>query len=174
MNSQSNLHTEVGPVLGLLMAGEGSRLWGISAALAFAKGLTNVLGLSLFEQTTHQLIGLLSQAPNRGEGLVVVAGTDNVLLPSTYSIYSSTAPSGVMHFSSALPRDVDHPSGPGNHLFFFSKKVQVLDDEGNVISQEVLQELAQLGTSCCCCCGGGESRERDGLGPNILYSLQQE
>ncbi len=49
------------PSLGLLIAGEGSRLWGISAGLGFVKGLSNVLGFSLTEQTVHQSVLLLAE-----------------------------------------------------------------------------------------------------------------
>jgi hypothetical protein len=40
----------------LLVAGEGSRLWGISAAVGMVKGLTNILGTTLLEQVSQTSI----------------------------------------------------------------------------------------------------------------------
>lgn len=59
-SAQDGLPAE-SPSLGLLIAGEGSRLWGISAGLGFVKGLSNVLGFSLTEQTVHQSLLLLAE-----------------------------------------------------------------------------------------------------------------
>jgi hypothetical protein len=78
------------PGMALLMAGEGSRLWGVSAALGFVKGLSNVLGVTLLEQTVRQLLYILDAAPGQGKGMTIVAGTDNILLPSSLSILART------------------------------------------------------------------------------------
>jgi len=117
------------PSLGLLIAGEGSRLWGISAGLGFVKGLSNVLGFSLTEQTVHQSLFLLSEAPHRGKNMIVIAGTDNVFLPSQKLSTVDGTP-----FAQCK-----------NHLFFFSKEVQVLDEKDQVADKETLDGLTQLG-----------------------------
>ncbi|KAL6043558.1 hypothetical protein QOT17_023831, partial [Balamuthia mandrillaris] len=128
---------EPGAVLALLMAGEGSRLWGISAAMGFVKGLTNILGTTLVEQTVNQLVGILAQAPNKGMDMVMVAGTDNVLLPSR--------PLRIPATSSFLDRETGKHQNQDNGLFFFSKKVPVLNENGEPVTETILEELSQLG-----------------------------
>lgn len=121
-----------GASLGLLIAGEGSRLWGVSAHLGFVKGLTNVLGTTLVQQTLNQLVLLLAQAPGRGNDMVFIAGTDNVFLPSVPLRVGATP------FAQSKA-----------NLFYFSKEVQVLDASNQVISEELLASLTQLGIMLC-------------------------
>eukprot|EP01088_Endostelium_zonatum_P015959 TRINITY_DN4113_c0_g1_i1.p1 TRINITY_DN4113_c0_g1~~TRINITY_DN4113_c0_g1_i1.p1 ORF type:complete len:601 (-),score=113.43 TRINITY_DN4113_c0_g1_i1:41-1843(-) len=121
------------PSICLLTAGLGSRLWGVSVALGFVKGLTNCIGSqTVLEQTVNQSLLILSQAPKRGEGLVIVSGTDNVYLPTQFLGAGSNK-----HFSEF--------TGPDRHIFFFSKRVPVLDDNNKPLSQTLLVALSQLG-----------------------------
>ena len=108
----------------MLVAGEGSRLWGISASVGMVKGLTNVLGVSLLEQTAHQGLMLMAQAPARGANMVLIAGSDNVVLPSR--------PLRDMH---GTPFAELRATPGANHFFCFSKEVQVLDETDELISE---------------------------------------
>jgi hypothetical protein len=58
---------------------------------------------------------------------------------------NSSVAGGSIPFSHAIPRDASHAGGPNNNLFFFSKRIAVLDEKFQVIDEEVLQELTQLG-----------------------------
>jgi hypothetical protein len=69
---------EAAPFVAMLAAGEGSRLWGVSLSVGFVKGLLNVMGRSLIEQSFHQARALLMQAP---PGFCLVTGTDNLFEP---------------------------------------------------------------------------------------------
>jgi hypothetical protein len=120
-----------GPALGLLVAGEGSRLWGVSGSLGFIKGLSAVLGSTLIEQTVRQALLLFAQAP-RGD-LVIVAGTDNVFLPAS-------CPLRVASRDGTAFSEARH-----GHLFFFSKEQVVLDAQGQVTDPAGLEALTQLG-----------------------------
>jgi hypothetical protein len=69
---------QAAPFVAMLAAGEGSRLWGVSLSVGFVKGLLNVMGHSLIEQSFHQARSLLQQAP---PGFCLVTGTDNLFEP---------------------------------------------------------------------------------------------
>lgn len=103
------------PLLGLLVAGQGSRLWGISASTGFVKALVTLFRTTLFELTVAEARMLISQAPQGGRDMVLMAGTDNVLVPSIFPL--RTVGGGLF---SALP---SLPS-----LTLFSKAVAVLDE----------------------------------------------
>lgn len=125
-----NNNKESQKTLALLAAGEGSRLWGVSASNGFVKALTKLFSSTLFEQTVDQCIYLFSQAPNEGKDMTIIAGTDNILLPSQ----------NLQTIDGRKFKDVKN----GN-LFFFSKEVKVLDDSDNIIDINVLPFLEQLG-----------------------------
>ena len=101
--------------VGLLVAGQGSRLWGISASTGFVKALVTLFRTTLFELTVAEARMLISQAPQGGRDMVLMAGTDNVLVPSIFPL--RTVGGGLF---SALP---SLPS-----LTLFSKAVAVLDE----------------------------------------------
>ena len=103
------------PLLGLLVAGQGSRLWGISASTGFVKALVCLFRTTLFELTVAEARMLISQTPQGGKGIVLMAGTDNILVPSTFPLRTV----GGELFS-------ELPSPPS--LTLFSKAVAVLDE----------------------------------------------
>eukprot|EP00771_Trimastix_marina_P001914 gnl/Trimastix_PCT/3024.p1 GENE.gnl/Trimastix_PCT/3024~~gnl/Trimastix_PCT/3024.p1 ORF type:complete len:571 (-),score=94.81 gnl/Trimastix_PCT/3024:48-1760(-) len=119
-----------GSEIGLLVAGEGSRLWGVCLAAGAVKGLVRVLGRTLLEQGFLQTLLLLGDSPHQGRDMVLVAGTDNILLPSAFPLHA-----GQRRFAQCVDR----------HFFFFSKEMPVLDEQGNPVSQQELDALAQLG-----------------------------
>lgn len=117
------------PSLGLLAAGEGSRLWGISAASGFVKGLVNIFGRSLVEQSVVQARQLLAQAPDGGRDFVLMSGTDNVFVPQhALKLYDTGLP-----FAQCASRG----------LFTFSVPIRV--HEGGQVVPGVLERLSQLG-----------------------------
>ncbi|KAJ4461644.1 hypothetical protein PAPYR_1757 [Paratrimastix pyriformis] len=119
------------PELAFLAAGEGSRLWGACLAGGAVKGLVTVLGRTLFEQTANQALMLLAQLPNRGRDMVVIAGTDNVFLPSNYPLLVGQSPLSA------------HPVAG---LYQFSKDALLMDEgQQEVLSADRVREMTQLG-----------------------------
>ncbi len=119
------------PSLGLLAAGEGSRLWGVSAAAGFVKGLVNVFGRSLAEQSVVQARELLSQAPDGGRDFVLMSGTDNVFVAQhALTLYDTGLP-----FAQCQSRG----------LFTFSVPIRVTDEHTGQPLPGVLERLSQLG-----------------------------
>jgi hypothetical protein len=66
----------------------------------------------------------MSQAPDRGANMVMIAGSDNIILPSQPLCTISGTPFHTLHATQGA-----------NHLFCFSKEVQVLDDSDDVIDE---------------------------------------
>lgn len=119
------------PSLGLLAAGEGSRLWGISASVGFVKGLLNVFGRTLVEQTVVQAEALMRQAPRSGLDFVLMSGTDNVFVPSVpLHLFGTTMP-----FRECQSRG----------LYTFSIPIRVRDPVTRQVIPGVLERLSQLG-----------------------------
>lgn len=121
INVLNALRLEQGERIALLAAGEGSRLWGVSAAVAFVKGLVRLFGRTLIDQSERQARALLEQAPGTAADWVVLSGTDNVFAPQR-------------------PLEWRHCRSRG--LYTFSVPVLVLDPQP---ADGVLERLAQLG-----------------------------
>jgi len=120
------------PQLGLLVAGQGSRLWGISASTGFVKALVCLFRTTLFELTVAEARMLAAQAPNGGRDIVFLAGTDNIVVPEVYPLRTVDG-----QLYSSLP------TAPS--LTLFSKAVAVLDDDYEVLPDAPLKMLEQLG-----------------------------
>lgn len=142
MSALQNLHTQQSamdpgfdeglPLLGLLVAGQGSRLWGISASTGFVKALVCLFRTTLFELSVAEARMLMSQAPEGGRGMVFVAGTDNVLVPSTFPL--RTVKGELFSDLETIPS-----------LTLFSKAVAVLDESFEPLPNAPLDMLEQLG-----------------------------
>lgn len=86
-NSQTHSISSIGPMIGLLAAGEGSRLWGVSASCGFIKALLQIFSRSLLEISLQQCVQLIApQLPDAGADYLLLSGTDNVLLPSSWPL----------------------------------------------------------------------------------------
>jgi hypothetical protein len=65
-----------------LNGGLGTRLGGVTLAEAGIKGNTEILGRKMLVQAAHQSLPIFAQLPRLGEGQVIIAGCDNIMLTS--------------------------------------------------------------------------------------------
>ena len=128
LNCLSKLNWDVeGPFLVLLCAGEGSRLWGLSISNGFIKGLLDVFGKTLIEQSHVQCSDFMSQAPPQ---FMIVSGTDNIFKPQFEQLRLED---GTLFKQS---------TSKGLHCFSIPFRVR---DENGTILENNFARLSQLG-----------------------------